>query len=256
VSYTSKLIKYTRYFLSFSWGNKAKKNIFIFSHKRGRTTLLSHILASHTQICGYRELHCKYNNQLDILRTRATLYEDSQAFADADYLLDKILHNEWFFNEKLFNKENNFYLFILRSPEATMLSMIKRHIQNNSIDTVGMQSTYYIERLKELRVYWKSLKGLKLAIDSDDMLYDTDNTLIKITKFLKLTNILKPEYNTFKNTGVAGAGDMSDNISSGKLNQKKVIMKEEDIALLTHVDMVEINKEFGLTYKLLFPYSL
>lgn len=249
----SKVIKYLSYFSSNIFANKPKKNIFVFSHKRGRTTLLSHILASHTQICGYRELHCKYENKLDLLKSKVALYEDKKAYKESDYILDKILHNEWAFDEKLFDIKNNFYLFILRNPEATMLSMIKRHVQNNSIDTVGMQSIYYINRLKELRIYWTSLKGPKLAIDSDEMLYDTDNTLAKISKFLKLTSPLMPEYNTFKQTGVAGAGDMSDNISSGKLNQEKVIMKEEDIALLKHVDMVEINKEFGLTYQLLFP---
>jgi hypothetical protein len=248
----NKTSKYLHYFFTNIFDNKQRKNIFVFSHKRGRTTLLSHILATHPQICGYRELHCKYTNKLDLIRTKVALYEDQEAFLKADYLLDKILHNEWLFKEDLFDEADNLYLFILRQPEATMLSMIKRHIQNNDIDTVNMQSTYYIARLRELRRYWLELKSPKLAIDSDEILFDSENILEKISRFLGLKSPLTPEYDTFEKTGVAGAGDMSVNISSGKLNQNKIVMVESDKALLGHVDMNKIRIEFNLTYKLLF----
>jgi len=248
---SNKLKKYSRYFFSFAWLIK-QKNIFIFSHKRGRTTLLSHILGSNEQICGYRELHLKYTNKIDILRSRATLFEDPIDFAKADYLLDKILHNEWYFDEKIFDIRNNYYIFVLRTPEATMLSMIKRHLQNNTIETVGIQTKYYISRLRELRYYWNKLEGQKIAIDSDELLYDCEISLEKISQLLGIASKLLPEYKIFSNTGVAGTGDMSENIALGELNKEKKIMNGEDKKLLEEIDLVDINREYSETYNTLF----
>jgi len=197
-------------------------------------------------------LHCKYTNRVDILKARVTLFEDSLDFNSADYLLDKVLHNEWVFDESIFSISDNYYIFVLRNPEATMLSMIKRHLQNNTIDTVDIQTRYYIARLRELRNYWNKLQGSKLAIDSDEMLYESEVTLKKISHFLKLGSQLIAEYKTFTKTGIAGSGDMSPNIGIGKLNLDKSIMSEEDNKLLDNIDLELINKEFRATYSVLF----
>jgi len=180
------------------------------------------------------------------------LFEDSLDFNSADYLLDKVLHNEWVFDESIFSISDNYYIFVLRNPEATMLSMIKRHLQNNTIDTVDIQTRYYIARLRELRNYWNKLQGSKLAIDSDEMLYESEVTLKKISHFLKLGSQLIAEYKTFTKTGIAGSGDMSPNIGIGKLNLDKSIMSEEDNKLLDNIDLELINKEFRATYSVLF----
>ena len=232
--------------------SKKYKHIFIFSHKRGRTTLLSHILGSHDKICGYRELHCRYTHKIDLLKSRVALFQDKEAYLSADFLLDKILHNEWQFDEKITGEANNHYLFVLRDPEETMLSMIKRHIDLSGPKDVKIQEIYFIGRLKELRTYWSNLKGPKLAIDSNQIVENSEHELLRISHFLGLDKPLKASYTTFEETGVAGAGDMSENISSGFIKFDKKEFNANDQELLQLVDMTKVKKEFAITKKLLF----
>ena len=237
-------IKYSNFLFNAPASTADKEHIFIFSHKRARTTLLSHLLGSHDDICGYRELHCSYLNKLDLLKSRAALFQDKQSFINAKYLLDKVLHNEWEFEESLFENKPIKYIFVLRKPERSMLSMVRRHLTNNDISTISIQYDYYLSRLIQLGKYWQSLKGQKLYIDSDQLIQNSGQSLPQLSDFLGLSYLLNEHYNIFSDTGKAGMGDMSENISSGKIISNEKPLTEEEKQLLSSVNMDKLNHEY------------
>ena len=49
------------------------KYLFIFSHMRSRSSVLSHILGSNSQICGYSELQIPYIDKASIEKMRSLL---------------------------------------------------------------------------------------------------------------------------------------------------------------------------------------
>jgi hypothetical protein len=48
--------------------------LFVISHMRSRSSLLSHILGSHPQVIGYSELHQSYQRWSDLLWRRTLAY--------------------------------------------------------------------------------------------------------------------------------------------------------------------------------------
>jgi hypothetical protein len=251
VSLRKKVKKYKDYLYGIPGSLAKKQYIFILSHKRSRTTLLSHILGSHPEICGYRELHVAYRSPIDIFKARVALFEDRESFFQCRYLLDKILHNEWQFNEDLFCSENVKFIFIMREPERCMLSMIKRHLENNSKETVFLQSDYYINRLHELEKYWLQVKGEKIFIDSDDLIINNKNVLSKLTGFLGLDQTLSKEYSIFEGTGKSGIGDMSQNIKHGQLIESIPDLGLDDYNLLDLVDLDKLKTVYAESKKLI-----
>lgn len=245
-----KYLNYAIYSITHRSSKKERPYIFILSHKRGRTTLLSHILASHSKICGYRELHCSYDKGINLTKSKVALYEDPKSFEQADFLHDKLLHNELLVDESLFSKLPK-YIFVLREPQATMLSMLKRHLDVSDPKTLHIQADYYITRLKQLQNLWKTVKGPKLFVDSDEMVANTSNSLAGISKFIELEQPLSEEYQTFKHTGTAGMGDMSGSISQGKIIPQKKQLLDADFELLSKVDM-KVIKDVYLETKNVF----
>jgi hypothetical protein len=47
-----------------------KDYIFIISHMRSYSSLLSHVLSSNHDICGYLEMHQSYSGWLDFVKLR------------------------------------------------------------------------------------------------------------------------------------------------------------------------------------------
>lgn len=68
------------------------QNLFLISHMRARTSLLSHIMGSHAEIAGYYEQHIAHWKRASDLRLRASLLEERLITPDTRYLLDKVLH--------------------------------------------------------------------------------------------------------------------------------------------------------------------
>jgi hypothetical protein len=201
-------------------------------------------LGSHPEICGYRELHRPYRHSLDLFKARVALFEDRSAYSQARYLLDKILHNEWEFKQQLFANKSKKYIFVLRQPERCMLSMIKRHLENNDKETVHIQYDYYIARMNALETYWHTLEGDKLFIDSDWLIQSKDTVLENVSQFLGLREPLSSSYQVFSKTGIAGVGDMSKNIGSGQIIDKVKPLSEADKELLNLIKLEPLIESY------------
>jgi len=190
--------------------------LFIFSHMRSRSSVLSHILGSHDKICGYSELHCSYQNSISLLKMRSKISEELQCKIKNKYLLDKLLHNELLFSEKVFKKAKPKIIFLLREPESTIKSIMNMgHITGIDWYKDPEKATdYYCSRLLKLEEYSKQIDD-SFFIDSNDLVEDTENLLNTLSNWLHLEKPLEKEYSIFSHTGEAGYGDPSQNIKSG-----------------------------------------
>jgi hypothetical protein len=215
-----KLKKYSKLLLNFSDLVKPKKYIFIFSHMRARSTLLSHIIGSHQDVCGHEEMHAQYTSFTDLVKVKVNQYVNITKYNQSKYLLDKLLHNKLKFNTKLFETECVKHIFVLREPQSCLLSMTKRHLQHNSITTVHLLESYYLERIYELERLWDEIPHNKIYVNSDNLMENTEHELVKLSNYLALEPELTKEYEIFENTGVAGKGDMSVNITLGKISNE------------------------------------
>jgi len=212
----SKISKYTKYLLSGQVFSNNKRFVFILSHQRSRSTLLSHLLGANDEICGHRELHAKYNNEVDIFKAKVNLYVDCKDYEKSTYLLDKLLHNRLEINEHLFNVPPKI-IFLLRCPNDCMRSMVVRHLQHNSIETIEKLPLYYRLRVSWLMDFWDNTNLDKIFIESDSIINNSDEIFQDISGFLQLTTKISSEYTVYNDTGVSGLGDMSENIKQGKI---------------------------------------
>lgn len=238
-----KLQRYTRFFINAPTSLiTPKENIFILSHMRSTSSLLSHVLSAHEQICGHKELHSSYTKPTHLIKTKASLFEEQQSYQQADYLLDKLLHNRLVIDEKIFRSLPK-YIFLLRNPERTMSSMIKMHLEYNDENSIYRLEEYYLSRLEALMHYWQALKGEKIFISSEQLTENTADSLDKLSDFLGLNTPLSEQYSVYTDTGKGGVGDPSNNIKAGKI-LKSTPVNKRGLELMEQLDMDKITNAY------------
>lgn len=203
--------------------NGESKYLFVFSHMRSRSSVLSHILGSNEGVCGYSELHNSYVSQIDIMKMRVKLYIDLKCDLKGKYLLDKILHNNLEVSTEVISAITSKIIFLIRDPESTLKSIINMGYITG-IDwykNPEKASKYYCSRLSRLVEYSKNINNNYYFLESDDLVNNTDYVLSDLTRWLGLDSPLVNEYMEFKNTGKSYYGDPSDNIRARKLIKTK-----------------------------------
>jgi len=199
------------------------KYLFIFSHMRSRSSVLSHILGSNLDICGYSELQLSYTGHMSLIKMRFLLFNDLKCKLNNKYLLDKILGDYLLFSNKVFEIAKPKVIFLLREPESTIKSIINMGYITDIEwykDPLKVMD-YYCSRLLSLEEYSKKVAGNYFFIESDDLLDNTEYILDCLTKWLNLSEPLDKRYSIFHNTGKPGYGDPSDHIKSGMLEKTK-----------------------------------
>ena len=208
------------------------KYLFLLSHMRSRSSVLSHVLGSNPGICGYSELHSSYINYIDLVNMRIKLYKDLECKLKHQYLFDKILQNRHVVSNRILEITNPKIIFLLRNSESTIKSII------NMAQITGARwcekpedaLEYYCSRLLCLEKYANEIKGNYFFIESDDLVDNTDHVLDDLSKWLSLHNPLEKSYSTFSNTGKPGFGDPLHNIKSGVI-KKTESYKDIDVPL-------------------------
>ena len=195
--------------------------LFILSHMRSYSTLLSHILGSHPEIQGYKERHRDYDNWLDLQRFRYHSFQEFQELP-GKYLMDKVLHFEHRIADSIFRDPQNRFLILLRKPEQTILSIINmglHHDHKKKHQDPEFVLNYYRQRLQELITHARFLEGRAGLLHGEALISSTEATLASLTDWLQLGSPLKPSYQTFRDTGKEGAGDPSSTIKTGEIVQ-------------------------------------
>ena len=212
---------------------KSYRILFILSHMRSGSSLLSHILISNPEIIGFGETHIQYSSELDFKRLMMKVYWQGQEFRkiprhlenlsmNHQYILDKILHNNKFLSDIFLASERVYTIFLLREPTKTLPSLLdlKPHwSQQNALE-------YYIQRLLALENYAQLINDKKrtLFITYNQMLQETFSVLTYFQKFLGTKEGFSEEYQILKTTGKRNVGDHKGNIKAGRIvrNQREL----------------------------------
>ena len=208
------------------------KYIFILSHMRGYTSLLSHILGGHPEISGYFELHQRYRGSFDLFLMRIRVANGMNYQVRGSYLLDKVLHSKWFLSPKILQREDVFTIFTIRKPEGSLKSLMymreKLGFPKDSLE-------YYIERLDSLKDM-SHIPYNRLYLDGELLVDNTNPVLESLRSFLQLGENISASYSTFKFTGEGGFGDRSEFIKQGK------IVKDRDAHSEFHISPDVLQK--------------
>lgn len=200
-------------------GWRPEKYIFILSHMRSGSSLLTHLLASNPVICGYGETRTRYFSRrgFGILAGKALFTLRGELRSERKkYVLDKVLHDRFLDPARvdLLCGGDIKVVFLLREPRGTLTSLVNRfrHSEARATD-------HYLSRLAALQQYGKTLtsKTSCAALTHDQLLHRTGEVFRLLERFLELDCALSETYQILPTTGVRRIGDPSKKILSGKI---------------------------------------
>ncbi len=196
------------------------KYIFIISHMRSRSSVLSHVLGSNLDICGYSELHISYLGRNSLLKMRFKLFNQLKSRLKGKFLLDKLLH-KYSLSSKVIKISKPRIIFLVREPESTIKSIINMGYVTaaDAYKDPIVATEYYCTRLTELEEFAKKIEAKAFLVISDDLVDHTSDVLADLTNWLELKTPLAKEYNLFSDTGKFNIGDPLPNIKSGVLKK-------------------------------------
>jgi len=196
--------------------------LFILSHMRSYSSVLSHVLGSHPQIDGYCETHLRYRFSFDLLRLKWRVRKLTGEPLRGRYVLDKILHNYSVASAILDNPRTR-AIFLLRQPVDVVQSIVHmgRHLDLNEQNAnVANATQYYVERLGQLTRLARVFGERAAFVESETLMSRTDETLTSLQDFLALDSPLERRYRSFSKTGKPGYGDPSEMIHSGEIGRR------------------------------------
>ncbi len=197
------------------------KYIFLFSHMRSGSSLLTHLLCNSPEILGYGETHIQYNHPSKLLETVCKSRLNLRRFfrtGTEKFVFDKILHNRLFEKQslELIKKVDCHAIFLLRNYGPTMNS-ITQNLKFPDKDAY----TYYTTRLLALQEICHQITKTvpSFFLNYEDIIHNTEETLSALCSFLNLEGTLKSQYKLFPSTGKKGIGDFQNNIYSGAVQK-------------------------------------
>ncbi|MEJ0035109.1 MAG: sulfotransferase [Gammaproteobacteria bacterium] len=197
--------------------------LFILSHMRSYSSVLSHVLGSHPQIDGYCETHLRYRFSFDLLRLKWRVRRLTGEPLRGRYVLDKILHN-YAVATAILENPNTRAIILLRQPVDVVQSIVHmgRHLDVNEQNAnVANATMYYIERLSQLAQFARAFGKRAAFVESETLMARTDETLAFLQDFLGLDSPLERRYRSFSKTGKPGYGDPSEMIHSGEIGSRR-----------------------------------
>lgn len=202
--------------------------LFILSHMRSGSSLLTHLLITNPEVIGYGETHIQYRSEADFRKLIYQVYWQSQDFrklGDLEnlkmnhrYVLDKVLHNNKFLQKDFLKSENIYVIFLLREPQRTVASMLDQKPHWSEDDAVQ----YYNGRLSALEEYAQIINNRKrtLLITHDQIINQSQAVFQGLQNFLATQTGFSEEYKILKTTGKRSIGDFKENIKAGRIVRK------------------------------------
>jgi hypothetical protein len=206
---------------------------------RSYTSVFSHILGSHKEILGKGEKHLKYENLKYKDHIFECLFQNRHFFPRYKFILDNV---NWdgedpmgeFLDSK---KDNTKIIFLLRNPNDTLASIIKR----GGLSWYDI-SNYYLKRLQSISILKDTLIDKRinyLYVEAEDFILNRNKYLDKISKYLDLNSTLIDRYKTDKLTGHSGYSDDSKNMFSKKLLDKPVTHERIENDINEHLKLYQ-----------------
>ncbi|MDJ0509538.1 MAG: sulfotransferase [Crocosphaera sp.] len=223
------------------------KVLFILSHMRSGSSLLTHILISNSAIKGYGETHINYRSEADLKKLLFHIYFNSQQFTNLQdlaklsmnhtYILDKLLHDHKLVNEKLLELDNFYFIFLIREPKRTLMSMLDHKPHWNEENAIH----YYSKRLSTLSEYAQIInsKQRSFLVTYNQLMDDSDQVFKSLQNFLKTSEVFSEKYQVLKTTGMRNVGDFKEKIRSGRIIKQP---RKLDFSISPHILETGKNK--------------
>lgn len=232
--------------------------LFILSHMRSGSSLLTHLLVSNPEIIGIGETHIRYASEEDFKKLLMKLYWHEQEFRKVQdlinlrmnhrYVLDKVLHDSKFLGESFLESANVRSIFLIREPQRTLVSMLDHKPHWTEDDALS----YYTRRLATLERYAKLInsKERSIFITHEQLIKNTDATFQTLQDFLKTKEGFSENYQILKTTGKRNVGDFKENIKSGRIVREA---RKIDIQVSSAITE-KAEKAFAQCYQTLSEY--
>lgn len=210
------------------------KVVWILSHMRSGSSLLTHILTTNPEIAGYGETHISYRSEEDFRKLMFKIYWNSREYRNIQdlanlslhetYLLDKLLHPNKLANPDLLTSTNIHSILLIREPHRTLNSIrdLKPHLSEEEI------LKHYCERLEQLVNYAERIDSPSraLVVKHDQLLNQTQLVFQSLQSFLGTQAQFSEEYQILKTTGKKHVGDHKGNIMAGQIVRTQRQLKE------------------------------
>lgn len=208
-----------------------KEYVFLVSHMRSYSTLLSHILGSHRDIAGHHERLMAYRDRTDLTRAR---FEESLAGSSSRYryLLDKVLHDEYTLAGSILDRADVRLLVFVRHPAKALPSMVRLTQVSplgDRFDGLPRLTEHYVTRLERIVADASRASKRALYFDAEAIVQQSDALLEGLSTWLGLSEPLSAQYEVFRDTGERYRGDVSDRISQGRIVPKSAPEQEVEI---------------------------
>jgi hypothetical protein len=198
-------------------GSKSYQFIFILSHMRSGSSLLTKIVSNNPEVNGFGEANFRYLAPRDYGSSIGKiLYVNrrSKKNGQGQYILDKLLFNYLLPLESidLLLAKNVRVIFLIREPKESIASMI------NTMKMSAEESyNYYIDRLAILERYAEiiSENSQAVMVTYEQILRQTDVVFKLLQGYLGLSVPLQEEYEL--TTRPDYGGDPSPNLASGRI---------------------------------------
>jgi hypothetical protein len=195
---------------------KPVQYVFIFSHMRSRSTLLSHVMGSHAEISGYVEAHISYKSRLDFLRLRKRVSDSLNGAPLARYVLDKVLHN-WYLAPRAVEEFAIRPIFLVRRPEESIKSIYSITKSGDASARMSNATNHYLKRLRWQVDCCRALSTRGVFVESGSLVNRTGDVFRLLQDQLELASPLSESYQVFSETGKPVMGDPSDMIRAGQI---------------------------------------
>jgi hypothetical protein len=206
--------------------------LWILSLMRSGSSLLSHLLVNHPGIEGFGECWIRYEGTSDFqeLIARVRLYNALERLCrrrydrpgDPQIILDKLLHNKLLPCLELLNEPQLKLIFLLRQPHDIVTSLLRAGKPFPHSGSLELAAGYCTSRLQALKRYATSIHEPRksLALHYERLVDRTQETLQCLQAFLGLNRPLTESYELSIATGIAGLGDPTKLIKTGRVVKK------------------------------------
>ena len=209
------------------------QHLMVLSAPRSGSTILGRLLNANPAIAGFGESRTSYSTLADLDRLT---YRTAAMIADfdarkTDWVFDKIV-GPFDISEDVLSQPHLRYLFIDRDPFAIYQSTIRLFDLPHNAETATNWSREYSERLDQLIATLRSVApGTAAWFSYEDLLENPSETLAHLTTFLDLAVPLTDTFPSTSGPVRLKYGDISGNLSAGKLVKINDPLPEPDPAV-------------------------
>ncbi|MCU7819359.1 MAG: hypothetical protein KZQ57_10960, partial [gamma proteobacterium symbiont of Lucinoma myriamae] len=160
----------------------------------------------------------------DLLKQQDLYSSKDVIKSSSQYLFDKLLHNDYELLLEELDLTKIKLLVSIRQPEQSIKSIINLFQNKETEHSYAHPEAaikYYRDRIMSLAKFCERYKGCYYYYDADLIRSKPKECLAQLQNWLSLESPLTEQYQMFSQTGKAGAGDSSANMTKGKIIQQQ-----------------------------------